>query len=85
VTGVVESHLKQQKEAGGEGPWLVGNRFSYADLAWVPWQKMFMDMTPKEEIDFDDYPLVQDWIKRLGEQKGIKKVLDIGMMPPKGK
>lgn len=39
VTSVLEEHLKKQ-EKGEDGPWLVGNKYSYADLAFVPWQYM---------------------------------------------
>lgn len=37
VTSVLEGHLQKQ-DKGQDGPWLVGNKFSYADLAFVPWQ-----------------------------------------------
>ncbi|KAF2636491.1 glutathione S-transferase [Massarina eburnea CBS 473.64] len=84
VTGVLESHLAKQKEAGGggeEGPWLVGNRFSYADLAFVPWQVLFMEAAPEGRIDFEGFPVVRDWMRRLGEKEGIRKVLEVGLMP----
>ncbi|KAI8934954.1 hypothetical protein NX059_008620 [Plenodomus lindquistii] len=39
VTSVLEGHLKKQPK-GEDGPWLVGGKFSYADLSFVPWQYM---------------------------------------------
>lgn len=39
VTSVLDGHLKSQPK-GADGPWLVGGKFSYADLAFVPWQHM---------------------------------------------
>jgi len=39
VTSVLDGHLKKQPK-GADGPWLVGDKFSYADLAFVPWQHL---------------------------------------------
>jgi glutathione S-transferase len=39
VTGVLEGHLSKQKaKAGSDGPWLVGDKITYADIAWYLWQ-----------------------------------------------
>ena len=43
VTGVVEKHLAAQRkeygiEGDSEGPWLVGNKMTFADLSWYMWQ-----------------------------------------------
>lgn len=74
VTGVLEGHLEKQKSeaAGGEGPWLVGGKFSYADLAFVPWQ----DFAPKVVKGFnaDEYPVVKDWMERMTGRESVKKV-----------
>ena len=42
VSAVLDGYLAQQKHkygAAGDGPWLVGNKFSYADIAFIPWQR----------------------------------------------
>lgn len=41
VTSVLDGHLSKQPSDNG-GPWLVGNKLSYVDLAFVSWQ-MFLD------------------------------------------
>ncbi|KAK7744535.1 hypothetical protein SLS53_003420 [Cytospora paraplurivora] len=78
VSGVLEGHLGRQKEAarGGDGPWLVGGRFSYADLAFLYWQKAVYMILEKEVYDPDEFPLVKDWIDRMSARPAIKKVLD---------
>ena len=80
VTGVMEGWLaKQKKEFGikGDGPWLVGGKLSYADLAFVSWQvvvtKFFLE---KGEYDEKDYPEVTAWVGKMLERESVKKALD---------
>lgn len=40
VTGVVEGHLAAEKAKGGDGPWLVGGKLTFADIAWYMWQAL---------------------------------------------
>ncbi|KAF2678629.1 putative glutathione S-transferase 1 [Lentithecium fluviatile CBS 122367] len=75
VTGVVEGHLGRQ-EKGADGPWLVGGRYSYVDMAWLMWQRTVVNVTSKEELDMDEFPLVKDWMERIGKREAVKKVLD---------
>lgn len=81
VTGVLEKHLSDEKEkAGGhgDGPWLVGNKYSYADLAFVSWQKLFHDgLLSNEDDSFnpEDFPVVKDWMARLTARPAIEKGL----------
>lgn len=70
VTSVLEGHLKKQPK-GSDGPWLVGGKFSYADLAFVPWQNYAGDLT-----DVTEYTEVKAWLERLRAKAGIKKVLE---------
>lgn len=37
VTGVIEAQLKKNGGSSSGGEWLVGDKCSYADLAFVPW------------------------------------------------
>jgi glutathione S-transferase len=79
VTGVLEGHLKAQKEkagAGSDGPWLVGDKMSYADIAWVPWQYLASKLIPDDKFDAEEFPVVKEWIGRLAAKEGIKKVLE---------
>lgn len=73
VTSVLNGHLEKQ-EKGADGPWLVGGKFSYADLAFVPWQVMIGMLGDK--IDVGKYTAVQGWLERLKGRKAIKMVVD---------
>ena len=72
VTSVLDGHLLKQ-EKGVDGPWLVGGRFSFADLAFVPWQIMIALLG--EKIDTEKYAAVADWIDRLKKREAIGKVV----------
>lgn len=53
--------MTQQKRehggsAGSDGPWLVGDKLSYADILFVPWQKIVCGVLKKDEYNEDNYP-----------------------------
>jgi glutathione S-transferase len=73
VTSVLDGHLKKQ-EKGADGPWLVGGKYSFADMAFVPWQNYAYGF--KDVIDLSEYTAVADWMERLKNRAAIKKVLD---------
>ncbi|RMZ81612.1 hypothetical protein DV737_g2453, partial [Chaetothyriales sp. CBS 132003] len=70
VTGVVEGWLAKH------GPWLVGNKVSYADIAWVQYQRVAEMLFSKEEYDVDKYPHVKAWLEKLTAREPIKRVLE---------
>lgn len=74
VTSVLNTHLEKQ-DKGADGPWLVGGKYSYADLAFVPWQYIG-EAALKGKFDLGPYTEVKGWMERLLEKKGIKKVVD---------
>ncbi|KAJ6115809.1 hypothetical protein N7523_006226 [Penicillium sp. IBT 18751x] len=80
VTGVLEACLAKQKEADkdniGDGPWLVGNKISYADLSFIPWQRGAFGALADTGFKAEDFPLVGDWLQRMYAQKGVQAVLD---------
>ncbi|KAL8638508.1 MAG: hypothetical protein Q9228_004343 [Teloschistes exilis] len=81
VTRVLEDHLKQQKQLyaekapGSDGPWLVGNKLSYADIAFVPWQVLVEKHMKKDAYDVDNFPLVKEWLGKMTSRKAIKDIL----------
>jgi glutathione S-transferase len=81
VTAVLEGQLARQKEnAGSDGPWLVGNKLSYADISFIPWQGIVSKMIgPDDGFNADEYPHVKDWLERMTSRKAIKKVMDDAM------
>ncbi|KAF2122543.1 glutathione S-transferas-like protein [Lophiotrema nucula] len=78
VTGVLESHLHKQKEkfakAGGDGPWLVGNKYSVADIAWIAWQQIIL-MVVEDAWNPKEFPLVQEWQEKMKARKAIGDVM----------
>ncbi|ORY68453.1 glutathione S-transferase [Pseudomassariella vexata] len=79
VTGVVEGHLAKEKEkAGGkgDGPWLVGNKMSYADISWVSWQVIIAKvLLSKDEYDVENYPHVKEWLEKMASRESVVAAL----------
>jgi glutathione S-transferase len=79
VTGVLDKWLAKQKEANkdvGDGPWLVGNKLSYADLAFIPWQLSARKTLADAGFNIDEYPNEKEWYERMTSKKAIKDVMD---------
>ncbi|KAE8136057.1 glutathione S-transferase Ure2-like protein [Aspergillus pseudotamarii] len=74
VTGVLEGWLEKQAGVYGEGdgPWLVGGKLSYADLAFVPWQRIPGAVVGVEDFDLDKFPFVKGWLERMMEREGVR-------------
>ncbi|KAH8707559.1 glutathione S-transferase [Phaeosphaeriaceae sp. PMI808] len=80
VTGVLEGHLQREKEkwessaAGvGDGPWLVGNKYSFADIAFLSWQTIVTRVIQKEDgFDQEAFPVVKDWLNRILQRSAVK-------------
>ncbi|KAF3763436.1 glutathione S-transferase [Cryphonectria parasitica EP155] len=65
VTHVLEGYLAAQKAKGGsDGPWLVGNKLSFADLAFIPWQNYTLTGFI-EGFDATKYPVVKEWLEKM--------------------
>ncbi|KAK0646733.1 glutathione S-transferase Ure2-like protein [Cercophora newfieldiana] len=81
VTGVLERVLAEEKRKfpGVEGgPWLVGGRYSFADLAFVSWQTIVEKVLSKGEYDSEEYPEVKGWIGRMLEREAVREGLGSG-------
>jgi glutathione S-transferase len=81
ITGVLESVLaRHEKEyshsAGFDGPWLVGNKFSFADLVFVSWQKIIAFIVLEDQYDINNYPHVKAWMDKMLARDTIKGVID---------
>jgi len=77
VTSVLEGHLAKQKvDAGSDGPWLVGSKLSYADIAFIPWQQTAARLLGKEEYNPDDFPQVTQWLGKMTAREKVKKVME---------
>ena len=79
VSGVLDGYLAQQKQehggsTGGDGPWLVGNKLSYADIAFIPWQKSMAKALGKDEYNEDNFPHVKEWLSKMTSRETVKTV-----------
>lgn len=74
VSGVLDGHLAKQEKHGG-GPWLVGNKCTFADISFVTYQVSMGFMLSKDEYDVDNYPVLKEWLGRLTSCDAVKKVL----------
>lgn len=73
---VLNARLKAQKDAG-QGLWLVGGRYSIADLAcfsWVNWAEWALG---REWEKSNPFPEVSQWLRVIQEREATKKGVDI--------
>ncbi len=78
VSGVLEGWLQKQKDegkGGADGPWLVGGKFSYVDLAWLPWYKQLKAGLEAWPSKVDEFLLLQDWLERVMKRDSSQKIL----------
>ncbi|KAJ5512860.1 Glutathione S-transferase/chloride channel C-terminal [Penicillium fimorum] len=67
VSGVLDRALKGKK-------YLVGDKFSYADVAFLPWYLVTIQCEIYTEKDMEkDFPNVAAWLKRVQERPSIAK------------
>ena len=69
---VLEDRLVSQ-EAAGQGLWLVGGKYSIADLAsfsWVNWAEW-------AGVLLETFPKVQKWLDTIGEREPTKRGVNI--------
>ncbi|KAF2708744.1 glutathione S-transferase [Pleomassaria siparia CBS 279.74] len=77
VTAVLERQLSRKKDEDEQGavvqggPWLVGDEFSYADLAFVTWQSLVPVFLSKDAFDPDEYPEVKAWLERIHKREAV--------------
>ncbi|RYP69043.1 hypothetical protein DL770_008321 [Monosporascus sp. CRB-9-2] len=80
VLGVLDGWLEGRQ-------WLVGDKMTYADLAFLPWNDRIDAVilcAPEEK--FDGFPNVQAWHERMAARPSWKKSMDIraGLMQEQG-
>lgn len=69
MTGVIEEILSRQEAKhgdAGQGPWLVGEKYSYADISFVIWQQIYATLMGEASgYNVDEYPRVKAWMDRM--------------------
>lgn len=56
--------------------WLVGDRMSYADLAFVPWQNSVQSTLSDEGYDEKEFPHMTAWLKRVAGRPKVKELIE---------
>ncbi|KAI0075345.1 glutathione S-transferase C-terminal-like protein [Panus rudis PR-1116 ss-1] len=72
VLGVLESVLSKQE-------WLVGGKYTIADMSFVTWNNGAFNAMFKDDADFDpekEYPSVAKWHNAIVSRPAIKKTLE---------
>jgi len=68
VSGVLDGHLKGRE-------YLVGNKATYADLAFISWQTGIKNITP--DLDWEkEFPNLSAWLARLTSRAAVASVLE---------
>lgn len=79
VTAVLEKILSEQIVAdGADGPWLVGGKYSFADIAFISWQRLITKIHGPEEYNPDDYTHVKAWLDRMLARPAVQAGLGSG-------
>ena len=68
VTGVLDAWLQKHE-------FLVGDKVTYADLAFVPWASIVPWLDSDKSIDMAKYPAYTKWLEKLLARESVKKVL----------
>lgn len=58
--------------------WLVGDRITYADLAFVPWNdRLDATLGVPDDKKFEGFPNVQAWHERMTQRASWKKAMEL--------
>ena len=68
VSQVLDTHLKERE-------YLVGDKCSYADLAFIPWQAAAKETFPDVLDLANDFPNLEAWYQRLLARPAADEVM----------
>lgn len=68
MTGVLDSVLKNRS-------YLVGDKLTWADLVFVPYNRIAGGLAAIEGFDADDYPNWKRWQEGMLERESVKRVV----------
>lgn len=86
IVGVINDHLQKRADEsrdlnGGsvEPVWLVGDKCTFADLCFVPWNVLLFDsLFPGEPTAFEqEFPFFYQWHRHLLERPAVQRILDM--------
>ncbi|KAL8756378.1 MAG: hypothetical protein Q9184_004519 [Pyrenodesmia sp. 2 TL-2023] len=71
---VLEDRLIEQSKAAGEdGPWIVGDRMTIADVANFSW----VNCAEWAGVDVRQFKNLSQWVDRINERPAVKRGLDV--------
>ncbi|KAG0659787.1 hypothetical protein C6P46_004990 [Rhodotorula mucilaginosa] len=70
--GVYEDHLTGKKD-GQKKDWLVGGKYSLADMATQPWVRS----ARWAGVDINEFPALKAWVARVEERPATKEALKV--------
>lgn len=76
-----DGYLAKMEQALGQGTWLVGDRFSMADIAMVPYVNRLDTLAMSGMWAHGRFPLVERWLERVRQRPSFKLAL-LDRMPP---
>ncbi|OTA70354.1 hypothetical protein K449DRAFT_460134 [Hypoxylon sp. EC38] len=81
IMGVVDSYLSKQKQKLGLGAddpvWLVGEKCTFTDLAFVSWNTLLPTIFPGDTLDLgNEFPEYYRWNANMIKRSATRKVLD---------
>ena len=76
ITAVLEGVLEGKT-------WLVGEKCTYADLAFISWQAGIGERVMEEEWMVKDFPNVWAWLERMRAREEIRAVWEEGQAKKK--
>lgn len=83
VSGVLDSWLAKQMEENPstDGPWLVGNKISYADISFIQWQRVIGMFLSADQYNIKAYPLLEEWMGKILARDAVKRALERSPQP----
>ncbi|KAI0383184.1 glutathione transferase [Hypomontagnella monticulosa] len=81
ILGMMDGFLGKRRKSLGLGPdapvWLVGDKYTYADLSFIPWNTFLPTMFPNGDLNLEqDYPEFFRWHMNMISRPATKKVLE---------
>ncbi|MCJ1389417.1 hypothetical protein MMC18_002274 [Xylographa bjoerkii] len=74
--GILDKHFASQKgehSASIDGPWLVGDRCTIADIAHIGW----VMRASWAKVDIGNFPHLKDWEMRMMKKDGVQRGLHV--------
>ncbi|OTB09011.1 hypothetical protein M426DRAFT_7040 [Hypoxylon sp. CI-4A] len=82
IIGVVEGNLRRQREklkiAAEDSVWLVGDKCTYADLAFLSWNVILGTVFPDGGLNLEEeFPEYHRWVINMTKRPATRKALEL--------